>query len=322
MTFEAKLGKTELREVYRKFLLDKARKDDSIVVLEADLSSSMSTDQIKDELGGRYINVGIMEAQEVCCAAGLSVAGFKPYIHTFGPFASRRVFDQIFISVAYAGTNVTIIGSDAGVTAEANGGTHMPFEELALLRAIPDAHVYEASDDKCLRAILEETYHTDGLNYVRMIRKNAIEIYPEGETFEDGYKLLREGSDVSIIASGIMVADALQAADQLAEEGISATVIDLYRVKPVNEAALLKAAETGAIVTVENHNVIGGIGSAVAEILAELKPTLQYRVGVREAFGQVGKVDYLKEQYGLTVKNIVAQVKKLVDQKAKVGVNV
>ncbi len=322
MTFEAKMGKTELREVYRKFLLDKARKDDSIVVLEADLSSSMSTDKIKDELGGRYINAGIMEAQEVCCAAGLSVAGFKPYIHTFGPFASRRVFDQIFISVAYAGTNVTIIGSDAGVTAEANGGTHMPFEELSLLRSIPDAHVYEASDDKCLQAILEETYHTDGLNYVRMIRKNAIEIYPEGETFEDGYKLLREGSDVSIIASGIMVADALQAADQLAEEGISATVIDLYRVKPVNEAALLKAAETGAIVTAENHNVIGGIGSAVAETLAELKPTLQYRVGVREAFGQVGKVDYLKEKYGLTVENIVTQAKKLVDQKVKVGVSV
>ena len=155
-----------------------------------------------------------------------------------------------------------------------------------------------------------------------MIRKNAIEIYPEGETFEDGYKLLQEGSDVSIIASGIMVADALQAADQLAEEGISATVIDLYRVKPVNEAALLKAAETGAIVTAENHNVIGGIGSAVAETLAELKPTLQYRVGVREAFGQVGKADYLKEQYGLTVENIVAQAKKLVDQKVKVGVNV
>jgi transketolase len=198
----------------------------------------------------------------------------------------------------------------------------MPFEELSLLRSIPHAHIYEASDDKCLRAILEETYHTDGLNYVRMIRKNAIEIYEEGETFEDGYKLLREGSDVSIVASGIMVADALQAADRLAAEGISATVIDLYRVKPVNEAALLKAAETGAIVTAENHNVIGGIGSVVAETLAELKPTLQYRVGVREAFGQVGQADYLKEQYGLTAENIVAQAKRLVEQKAKISVNV
>ena len=316
--FVAKLDEAEMRITYGDFLVEFAEKDEMVVALEADLSSAIATNKIKEAMGNRLINVGIMEAEEMGCAAGLAVAGFKPFIHTFGPFASRRVYDQVFLSLNYAQLSAVILGSDAGVTAEANGGTHMPFEDLALMRAIPNATVYEVSDTIMLRSVLEQSYHDDGFSYIRTIRKQPIKLYSDKDSFETGAKVLREGKDVSILASGIMVADAMLAANQLADEGIEATVVDVYRLKPINKKAVLQAAETGAIITAENHNVIGGLGSSVAEVLAEEKPTLQYRVGVREEFGQVGKADYLKEQYGLTVENIVFQAKELMKKKSKV----
>ncbi len=315
--FVAELDSIEMRKTYADFLIECAEEDEKVVALEADLSSAITTSKIKDILGERLINVGIMEAEEVGSAAGLAVAGFKPFIHTFGPFASRRVFDQVFVSLNYAQLSAVILGSDAGVTAEANGGTHMPFEDLALMRAIPKATVYEVSDATMLKAILKQAYKHDGFSYIRTIRKQAIKLYNEEDVFETGSKLLREGKDVSILATGIMVADAMLAANELAAEGIEATVIDLYCLKPVDRKAILQAAETGAVITAENHNVIGGLGSAVAEVLSEEKPTLQYRIGVREQFGQVGKAAYLKEQYGLTVENIFYQSKELIRKKEK-----
>ncbi|MCA9765487.1 MAG: transketolase family protein [Carnobacterium sp.] len=315
--FKVTLDEAEMRTTYANFLVDFAKKDEKVVALEADLSSAIATNKIKKAMGNRLINVGIMEAEEVGCAAGLAVAGFKPFIHTFGPFASRRVYDQVFLSLNYAQLSAVILGSDAGVTAEANGGTHMPFEDLALMRAIPKATVYEVSDTTMLRAILEQSYEDTGFSYIRTIRKQPVKLYSEGELFESGIKVLREGKDVSILASGIMVSDAMLAANELAAEGIEATVMDVYRLKPINKEAVLQAAETGAIITAENHNIVGGLGSAIAEVLAEEKPTLQYRIGVREQFGQVGKADYLKEQYGLTVENIVSQAKQLIKKKEK-----
>lgn len=177
----------EMRLVYRDFLLQANQENKQITVLEADLSSSMSTNVLASEFGKRYINLGIMEAEMVGLAAGLAIKGYKPYLHTFGPFASRRVFDQVFLSLGYSQLSATIIGSDAGVSAEMNGGTHMPFEELGLLRLIPKATIFEVSDDIQFEAILKQTLSIDGLKYIRTIRKAPTAVYEGCEDFSKGF---------------------------------------------------------------------------------------------------------------------------------------
>ena len=177
----------EMRKVYSDFLLETSQSRPDLVALEADLSSSMATSQLGQALGKRYINVGIMEAEMIGVAAGLSIQGFKPYIHTFGPFASRRVYDQLFISLAYAQLDATVVGSDAGVTAEMNGGTHMPFEEIGLLRLIPKATVFEVSDDLQFESVLKQTLELPGLKYIRTTRKSPVPIYDGSEDFSKGY---------------------------------------------------------------------------------------------------------------------------------------
>lgn len=304
----------EMRLVYSEFLAQKGKENKQLAVLEADLSSSMSTHTLASTLGERYVNVGIMEQEMVGVAAGLSVLGYKPYIHTFGPFASRRVYDQIFISLAYAQLNATIVGSDAGVSAEMNGGTHMPFEELGLMRLIPRARIYEVSDDIQFAAVLEETLQLDGFNYIRTIRKAPYPIYQGGEDFSKGYAVLREGGDATIVASGIMVEQALLAAEELEQQGLSVQVIDLFRIKPIHEdIADLLAGKP--VITAENHNRIGGLGSAICELLATYPDTPIYRVGVDESFGQVGQQTYLMEVYGLTAAHIVAKVQASLKEK-------
>lgn len=297
----------EMRKVYSDFLAEFGKKNEHIVAIEADLSSSMSTNQLGETLGGRYVNVGIMEQEMIGMAAGLAVQGFKPYIHTFGPFASRRVYDQVFLSLGYAQLSATLIGSDAGVSAEMNGGTHMPFEDIGLMRLIPKARVYEVSDDVQFRAVLEETLNADGFNYIRTIRKAPAPIYHGNENFSKGYCILREGNDASILASGIMVQEALQAAEDLAKKGVDVQVIDLFRVKPIDES-LASLLIGKPVITAENHNRIGGLGSAICELLSAYSKTPVYRIGVDESFGQVGKMDYLQEVYGLTASAIVLQV--------------
>ncbi|CRH85129.1 1-deoxy-D-xylulose-5-phosphate synthase [Chlamydia trachomatis] len=294
----------EMRKVYSDFLAEVGQKNDRIAAIEADLSSSMSTNQLGAILGKRYVNVGIMEQEMIGIAAGLAVQGFKPYVHTFGPFASRRVYDQVFLSLGYAQLNATIIGSDAGVSAEMNGGTHMPFEDLGLMRLIPKMRVYEVSDDVQFAAVLEQTLDSDGLHYIRTIRKAPVPIYQGGEDFSKGYCVLRPGQDATLLASGIMVEQALKAAEVLAEQGIDLQVIDLFRVKPIDDS-LAELLLGKPVFTAENHNRVGGLGSAVCELLASEADTPVYRLGVDESFGQVGKMDYLQEVYGLTAQAIV-----------------
>ncbi|GGC88884.1 transketolase [Enterococcus wangshanyuanii] len=294
----------EMRQVYTQTLQELAEKDQSVLALEADLAGSMGTSKLKEKLGDRYINVGIMEAQEMSAAAGLAVTGFIPFIHTFAPFATRRSFDQVFISLGYAKNHAVIVGTDPGVTAEMNGGTHMPFEDVALMRVIPGNNVYEVSDPYQFKAILEYAHTAEGLFYIRTIRKQAKSLYQADQDFSKGYCRLKKGTHGTIFASGIMVEEALQAANALEEQGMSVQVIDLFRIKPMNEEVVIEAAKLGPIVTAENHNVIGGLGSAVAEIIAENHPTKMKRIGVKEQFGQVGKLDYLKEVYGLKAVDI------------------
>ncbi|EOH93347.1 hypothetical protein UAW_02595 [Enterococcus haemoperoxidus ATCC BAA-382] len=294
----------EMRQVYTETILALAEKDQKVVALEADLASSMGTSKLKEQLGKHYINVGIMEAEEMGAAAGLAVTGFTPFIHTFAPFATRRSFDQVFLSLGYAKNHAVIVGTDPGVTAEMNGGTHMPFEDVALMRVIPGNNIYEVSDPYQFKAILEYAHTAKGLFYIRTIRKQATSLYTGEEDFSKGYVKLKEGTAGTIFASGIMVEEALQAAVDLEEQGISVQVIDLFRIKPMNEEIVIEAAKMGPVVTAENHNVIGGLGSAVAEIVAENHPVKMKRIGVKEQFGQVGKMEYLKEVYGLKAVDI------------------
>lgn len=308
----------EMRSVYCSTLMDLAGRDQRIVVLDADLMSSMGMIPFGKAYPERTFNVGIQEANMVGVAAGLSATGKIPFAHSFATFATRRCFDQIFLSCGYAKLNVRIVGSDPGVTAAYNGGTHMPFEDMGILRTVPNITILEPTDSVMLRNLVEQTANLYGVFYIRLLRKNAIKVYEEGSTFKIGKAAqLVEGSDITIIATGIMVDEALKAADFLAEEGISARVLNMFTLKPIDKEAIIKAAkETGSIVTAENHNIVNGLGSAVAEVIAENVLVPLERVGVNDQFGEVGPVDYLKEKFGLTAADIVDKARKAVARKA------
>jgi transketolase len=260
----------------------------------------------------QVINAGISEANAMGVAAGLSAGGFKPYIHTFGSFATRRCFDQSFLSVGFAKNSVRIFGSDAGVTAAFNGGTHMSLEDMALMRAIPHSTVIEISDSSMLRWVIRAVRDRSGLTYVRTTRKTYSKVYSANHIFEIGKgEILREGEDVTIMAAGLMVGEALKAAEMLSSEDIRARVVDMFSVKPIDDDLVRRcAAETDFIVTAENHNSIGGLGDAVLGSLAMSGLSVKAaKIGVNEEFGSVGPQDYLQKIYGLTAEQIVKTVK-------------
>jgi transketolase len=271
----------------------------------------------KKKFPDRFINCGIAEANMVGVAAGLSSVGFIPFAHSFGCFASRRVCDQIFMSGAYAKLNIRIVGTDPGVTAAYNGGTHMPFEDMAVLRSIPTITLLEPTDSVQLNALLPQLVAGYGVYYIRLMRKNAVSIFSEGSEFTIGRGvILRGGSDVTLIASGIMVAEALKAAALLGEQGLSARVVNLFTWKPVDAALIGTCAlETGAIVTCENHNIIGGLGSAVSEVVGETHPVPMERVGVHDEFGEVGSEDYLRGRFRLNAIDIAAAAVRTIKRK-------
>ena len=307
----------EVRQVMAAGLVEAARKDDRIVVLDADLMSCHSTKCFLEAFPERFINVGIAEANLIGVAAGMAAFGKIPFAFSFAPFATRRCYDQIFISVAYSKLPVKIVGSDPGVMAEANGGTHMPFEDMSIMRAIPKMVCFEPADATMLAKALPQIIDYPGAVYIRMFRKKAEKIYDDGLDFKLGKAVtLREGKDVTLVASGIMVARALKAADELAAEGISARVVNIHTWKPIDEDAIVESVKaTGAIVTCENHSTYGGLGSAVAEVVVEKCPAPMELIGVKNSFGEVGKEAYLSEKFGLTVADIVAAAKKAVARK-------
>ncbi|MCM0650823.1 transketolase family protein [Clostridium swellfunianum] len=307
----------EMRAVYCETLMELAAENKDVVVLDADLMSSMGVAKFAKEYPERTFNVGIQEANMIGVAAGLSATGKIPFAHSFGPFATRRCFDQLFLSIGYAKNNVRVIGSDPGVTAAYNGGTHMPFEDMGIVRNIPTATILEPVDSVMLKDIMKQTAKLHGLFYIRLLRKNAVKIYEDGSTFQIGKGVtLKEGKDVTIIATGIMVEDALKAAEMLGKDGVSARVVNMFTIKPIDTELIAKCAkETGALVTVENHSVVNGLGSAVSEAVVENFPVPVERVGVKDRFGQVGPVDYLKETYGLTAEDICSSVKKVLARK-------
>lgn len=316
---EVKISPEEMRAAYCGALVDEARKNDKIVALDCDLSSSCGTAGFSKAFPDRAFNLGIQEQNACAMAGGLARTGLVPFLHTFAVFATRRIYDQIFQSCAYAGQNVKIIGCDSGVSAAFNGGTHMAFEDVGIMRVMPNVTIVEPSDPTMMRSIVRQVAETDGVFYLRMPRKTVYDLYEPGSEFTVGKaEIIREGSDVSIIAVGLEVRQALEAAKMLASAGISARVVDMFTVKPIDVECIKKcAAETGAIVTCENGSVIGGLGSAVAEVLVESDPIPMERIGVQDEFGEVGPQSYLEERFGLTAPFIVEKVMRVLKRKSK-----
>lgn len=309
----------EMRKVYGDTMIKLAEKNDKIVVIDCDLSLSMGTKEFYSVYPERAFNVGIQEANACCVAAGLSTLGYVPFVHTLAVFATRRICDQIFLSCSYAGRNVKIIGGDSGICATMNGGTHMAFEDIGVLRSIPDITIVEPTDNAMMTKLLPIIAETYGVFYVRYPRRMTVPVYDDNEDFTIGKaKLLKDGSDITIIASGLTVSESINAAKMLEADGISARVVDMFTIKPIDREIIIDSAlKTGVILTVENHNVIGGLGSAVSEVLSENCPTLLKRMGVNEEFGEVGTQDYLADRYKLTAKYIYEESKNLLKKKAK-----
>lgn len=304
--------KKEVFEVFSETMEELFADDRAVIYMDADLMTSMRTRELWKKYPDRVFNVGIQEANMAGVAGGMFLAGMKPYIHSFAPFASRRMFDQVYLTIGYAHKSVRIIGSEPGICATDNGGTHMTFEDMALMRSIPQSCVIDISDAEMLKAFLKQTKDRSGVTYIRTPRRGLPDIYEQGTVFNEGQaKILKEGGDITIVASGIMVATALQAEKMLSEQGIHAMVVDPVTIKPLDVDLLEKCARTtGCVVTVENHSVTGGLGSAVAECLAEVYPVKVHRIGIQDSFGEVGNESYLRERFGLCADDIVAGVYK------------
>ena len=250
-------------------------------------------------------------------AAGLAVAGYRPIIHSFGPFASRRCFDQIFLSGGYAKNDITVVGTDPGVTAAMNGGTHMPFEDVALYNVIPGSTVIDVSDPTCLESVLKQCVYRPGIKYIRVGRKQMARIYEDGSELPIGKAVtLREGTDAVVFAAGIMLHEALQAAQSLEKQGVSVAVVDCFTIKPLDREAVIDwARKTGAVVVAENANRHGGLYTTVLEALAEECPVPAACVAIEDEFGEVGTQGYLQKRFGLTAAHIEEQVKTVIARK-------
>ena len=306
----------EMRAVYAECLAAMMKQDKHVVLLDADLGKASGTLGLRKDFPDQIFDCGVAEQDMASIAAGLSSYGFKPWIESFTPFATRRICDQVAISISYAKRNVKIVGTDPGIAAELNGGTHMSMEDIGVMRSIPGVVIFEPVDAVQLRAAMPVLNAYEGPVYVRLFRKELPDVFGEGYKF-DLFKAdtLKEGKDLTIFVSGFLTKDVLTAAGQLAGEGIDAEVINIHTIKPIDrEAVIASARKTGAVLTVENHNVIGGLQSAVLEALAAEKVPV-CAVGVEDRFGEVGKLPYLREAMGLTVENIVAHARKAVSLK-------
>ena len=291
--------------------------DPKVCHVDCDLYNCINTAKLEKEFPKQTFNAGIAEADAMGIAAGLAATGRTVFMHSFGCFSSRRAYDQAFMSCAYAKLPVHVLGSDPGVCAAYNGGTHMPFEDMALYMAIPEAVVIDPTDYAMINCLTKKLAASGKFSFMRMVRKGIVKVYEDGSDFEIGKGVtLKEGKDVTIIASGIMVDEALKAEEMLAAEGISAKVIDMFTWKPIDEELIVASAkETGAIVTAENHQVKCGLGSAVAQVVAKNTPVPMEMVGIEDRFGQVGAQNFLQEEYGLTAAHIVEAAKKAISRK-------
>lgn len=300
------------RDSYGNALVEIADKHDNLVVLDADLAAATKTAIFKKAYPDRHIDCGIAEANMAGIAAGMSTCGYVPFMSSFAMFAAGRAFEQVRNSIGYPHLNVKIGATHAGISVGEDGATHQCCEDIALMREIPGMVVINPSDDVEARAAVWAAYEYEGPVYLRFGRL-AVPVINDEETYKfelgKGVKL-REGKDVSIIATGLCVSEALKAADMLAADGIDAELVNIHTIKPIDEDMVAQTAEkTGRVFTVEEHSIIGGLGSAVSEVLSEKCPTKLTRIGVRDTFGESGPAKELLHKYELDAEGIYKQIK-------------
>ena len=306
----------EIRDAFGKALLDIGRTNKNIVVLDADLASSTKTTYFANEFGPRFIQCGIAEQNMMGVAAGLAASGKIPFVVSFAVFVTKRAADQVSISVAYSNFNVKIVGAYTGLFNGRTGATHMAVEDISIMRAIPGMVIIDPADAEEMRQVVFSAAIYDGPIYIRETRDEWPDVFDSSYNFKigKGY-IVRDGSDISLMACGVMTSEALKAANLLSKEGVSARVINLSTIKPIDKELIIKCAkETGAVVTCENHNIYGGLGSAVAEVIVEGHPVPMKRIGIRDVYNECGTNQELMEKYGMNDKIIVEEVNLLLER--------
>ena len=311
------MEKIATREAYGKYLVELGKQNPKIVVFDGDLSGATKTSYFREAFPDRHFNAGIAEADLMGMAAGISTTGLIPFASTFAIFGAGRAFEIIRNSICYSNLNVNICCTHAGLSVGEDGGSHQSIEDIALMRVLPNMHVFVPADAVETRRMLDAALTIDGPVYIRLCRLATNVVLPEDYEFVPGKAVeLKSGNDVTIMAIGLMVERALEAAEALKAEGIDARVLNMGSIKPIDKAAIEAAAkETGAIVTAEEHSIIGGLAGAVCETLAETTPCPVEKVGVNDVFGQSGKAPEVLEAYGLTADHIVSAAKAAIASK-------
>ena len=306
-----------IRETYGKTLAELGGDNQDIVVLDADLSGSTKTADFAKKYPERFFNMGVAEQDLMTTAAGFAAAGKIPFASTFAIFATGKAFEQIRQSVAYTNLNVKVVSTHAGVTVGEDGGSHQAIEDIALMRSLPNMTVLVPGDGIEMREIIREVAKYKGPVYVRGARNKYPIVFDDSYKFEIGKAVtVRPGKDATIIACGFMVSQSLKACDILKEKGYDVGLVNMSTIKPIDKDAIINAAkETGAIITAEEHNIIGGLGSAVAEVLSENYPCLLKRVGIKDIFGKSGTAKMLIDKYGLLPENVVEATLEVINKK-------
>lgn len=301
--------KKATRQSYGEALLELGRKNKNIVVLDADLAGATKTELFAKEFPDRFFDIGIAEADMIGTAAGFSTCGKIPYVSTFAMFAAGRSYDQIRNSICYPKLNVKICATHAGITVGEDGATHQMIEDLSLMRTIPNMKVLSPSDDMQTKWVISEISKIEGPVYVRLARLATEEIYDENQKFEIGKAVQHgDGIDGTVFATGVTVQEALNAQKELKEKGINIRVVDMLSIKPIDKEIIIKSAkETKKLVSIEDHNIIGGLGSAISEVLIEEYPTKLIRLGIKDTFGRSGKAEELMKYYGITSEDVIKE---------------
>ena len=304
-------NKIATRESFGKALVELGKENENVVVLTADLAGATKTSLFEKEFPDRFINIGIAEQNMIGISAGLATTGKIPFASTFAMFAAGRAYDQIRNSVAYPKLNVKICGTHAGVTVGEDGATHQMLEDLSLMRSIPNMTVLCTSDDVQTRWAIKEMAKIDGPVYIRLARVATPVIYNENQKFEIGKMVqIGDGTDATVFATGVEVAEALKAKEELEKENINIRVVDVHTIKPIDREMIIKCAkETKKLITIEDHSVIGGLGTAVCEVLSEEYPTKVVRMGMQDRFGKSGKAEQLLKYFKLDSEAIIEKVK-------------
>ena len=303
-------NKKATRQSYGEALLELGKENENIVVFDADLAGATKTDLFAKEFPNRFFDMGIAEQNMISTAAGISTCGKIPYASTFAVFAAGRAYDQIRNSVCYPNLNVNICATHAGITVGEDGATHQMIEDLAMMRTMPNMTVISTSDDTETKWAVKEISKYNGPVYLRLARVKTRKIYNENQKFEIGKAIqIGEGTDATVFATGVTVEQALIAKENLEKQGVNIRVVDIHTIKPIDEEMIVKCAkETKKLISVEDHNIIGGLGSAISEILTNKFPAKLVRLGINDCFGMSGKAEELVEYFGIDSKAIIKSI--------------